>query len=407
MPKTNARRKDLGLLFAVASFHCVGLGLIFPLLPYYAKAFFASPATVGLLMATSSIMQLFFSPILGRWSDRLGRRPMLILSVCGTMIGYLVLGFADSLFILFLARMIDGITGGTLTITQAYITDVTDEKDRSKGLGLIGAAFAVGFIVGPLLGVGLNLWNPAIPPFVAVGLAGLNLLLILWKIKESPLFTQPLAQKQTRTATLGIWGASWHFMKKPRIGFVLEFRFYFGLALATFETMFILHSETHLGFSEVITNSLLVYIGIILGLTQGLAIGPLTRWMSEARLMLYSFLILCFSLLAWGFTSSLSVLLIVLIPITFANGILNTVVRSAISKVVKKEDSGGALGVGNSLGSLARSIAPVLGGVMFDIVGHWGPGFFAALLSLCLAIATGRYLLTNPAFRMLQKEAKV
>ena len=137
----------------------LGFGLILPLLPYYAETFAASEFTTGLLVASYAAMQLIGAPILGRLSDRFGRRPILLLSVFGTFLGFLLLGFANALWMLFVSRIIDGFTGGNLSVAQAYISDVTDEKNRSKGLGLVGAAFGIGFIIWQVTGGFLSTWG--------------------------------------------------------------------------------------------------------------------------------------------------------------------------------------------------------------------------------------------------------
>ena len=159
--------------------------LILPLLPYYAKTFGANGFVTGVLVSSYAAMQLLGAPVLGRLSDRFGRRPVLLLSIFGTFIGFLLLGFATTLWMLFASRLIDGITGGNISVAQAYISDVTDPKDRAKSLGLIGAAFGLGFIIGPVTGGVLSQWGYAIPAFVAAGLAFINLLLVFFWLPES------------------------------------------------------------------------------------------------------------------------------------------------------------------------------------------------------------------------------
>jgi DHA1 family tetracycline resistance protein-like MFS transporter len=144
--------KRLFSIILVVFIDLLGYSLILPLLPYYAKTFNASQTVTGLLLASYSIMQLIGAPILGRLSDRFGRRPILLLCILGTTIGFLMMGLAATLWVLFVSRMLDGLTGGNFSVTQAYISDVTNEKDRSKALGMTGAAFGLGFIIGPVAG---------------------------------------------------------------------------------------------------------------------------------------------------------------------------------------------------------------------------------------------------------------
>src|SRR5512137_2435036 len=177
--------KRLFSIILVVFIDLLGFSLILPLLPYYAKTFNASQTVTGILIASYAAMQLIGAPILGRLSDRFGRRPILLLSVFGTFAGFLLLGFANALWMLFASRILDGLTGGNLSVAQAYISDVTDEKNRSKGLGLIGAAFGLGFIIGPAVGGLLSTWGYAVPALAAAGLSGLNLIAVFTWLPES------------------------------------------------------------------------------------------------------------------------------------------------------------------------------------------------------------------------------
>ena len=165
------KNRPFASIFFIVFIDLLGFGLILPLLPYYAEAFGASDTVVGLLVASYAAAQLIGAPILGRFSDRFGRRPILLLSLVGTLLGFLLLGFANTLWILFAARILDGLTGGNISVAQAYITDVTDARDRVKGLGMIGAAFGLGFIIGPASGGLLSRWGYDVPAFVAARIA--------------------------------------------------------------------------------------------------------------------------------------------------------------------------------------------------------------------------------------------
>ncbi len=178
-------RKLLFSILLVVFIDLLGFSLILPLLPYYAETFNASKFVTGLLIAVYALMQLIGAPILGRLSDRYGRRPILLISVFGTFIGFMLFGFATTLWMLFAARMLDGLTGGNLSVAQAYISDVTDAKNRAKGLGLIGAAFGIGFIIGPVTGGILSQYGYNVPAFVAAGLSLINFIVIYAWLPES------------------------------------------------------------------------------------------------------------------------------------------------------------------------------------------------------------------------------
>src|SRR6476619_7862881 len=181
------KRSPLVVIFTTVFIDLVGFGIVIPVLPFYAEGsrFNATPRTVGLLFASYSLMQLIFSPILGRLSDKHGRRPVLLISIIGTGIGFLILGFATTLWMLFVGRILDGITGGNISTAQAYIADVTTKEDRAKGLGLIGAAFGLGFVFGPAIGGVLSRWGINVPFLFAGGLALANAVLLYFTLPET------------------------------------------------------------------------------------------------------------------------------------------------------------------------------------------------------------------------------
>ena len=247
-------------IFAIVFVDLLGFSLILPLLPFYAEQYGATPMLVGLLVASYAAAQLIGAPLLGRLSDRYGRRPILLLSVAGTFGGFLLLGFADpvgrffsslvapgfaNMFIvgiLFISRILDGLTGGNITVAQAYIADVTDEKNRAKGLGMIGAAFGLGFIIGPAVGGALSRISYSTPAFAAASVSFLNLLLIALFLSKSLNKEQraAIAQRQRPPFTLK---ALLQTLQRPKVGPLLYVRFFYGLAFATFQSIFALYAQ--------------------------------------------------------------------------------------------------------------------------------------------------------------------
>jgi DHA1 family tetracycline resistance protein-like MFS transporter len=264
-------------IFAIVFVDLLGFSLILPLLPYYAESYGATPVIVGLLVASYAAAQLIGAPLLGRQSDRYGRRPVLLVSVVGTLAGFLLLGFADPLGrflstlvapqaanwlilgVLFASRILDGLTGGNITVAQAYIADVTDEQNRAKGLGLIGAAFGLGFIIGPAAGGALSQLGYNIPAFVAALVAFLNLMAIFFLLPES-LTTErreaALLQKRPSFSIKALTQA----LKRPKVGPLLHVRFFYGLAFATFQSIFALYAQS-IGLSPQTTGYVLAYVG--------------------------------------------------------------------------------------------------------------------------------------------------
>ena len=219
------KRSPLIVIFTTVFIDLVGFGIVIPVLPFYTEGsiFNATPRTVGVLFASYSIMQLIFSPILGRLSDRYGRRPVLLVSIIGTGIGFLVLGLANSLWMLFAGRILDGITGGNISTAQAYIADVTTKENRAKGMGLIGAAFGLGFIFGPALGGILSRWGIHVPFFFAAGLCFANALLLFFTLPETVTPDHPA--KNLAAGGRGL-GQLMQSLRQPRLSFILAIYFF-------------------------------------------------------------------------------------------------------------------------------------------------------------------------------------
>lgn len=373
----------LSSIFLIVFIDLLGFSLILPLLPFYAQSFGASPAVVGLLVASYAAVQMISAPILGRLSDRFGRRPILLVSIFGSFLGFIFLGFARSLFILFIARIMDGITGGNLSVAQAYISDVTDEKNRARGLGLIGAAFGLGFVIGPALGGFLSRWGYGTPAFLASVLSLINLGMVAFWLPESLSIERRQALLNHKRPAISLSGL-WEALHRPLVGPLLHTRFFFGLAFATFQTVFSLYALTRFGLDAQTTGYILAYVGVLSIITQGFLVGRLTHRFNERQLILTCTVLMAVSLLGWALTPSVPVLLFIMIPLSFSGGILNTVINSAISKSVTPMEIGGILGLSSSIESLTRVIAPTLGGILLGRLGPSAPGMFSGLLMTAL-----------------------
>lgn len=243
------RKTSLTTVFIIVFIDLLGFSLILPLLPFYAEIFGASPFLVGLLVASYAAAQLIGAPVLGRMSDRFGRRPVLLISLVGTFIGFLLLGFANSLWMLFASRLLDGFTGGNISVAQAYITDITDESNRARGLGLLGAAFGLGFIIGPAAGGLLSVYGFAVPAFAAAGVSLISILGVIFFLPES-LTTEARAQLAEKTKQEFSFKNLWATLNRPRVGPLFHIRFFYGLAFSTFQTIFPLYALYKLGLDR-------------------------------------------------------------------------------------------------------------------------------------------------------------
>lgn len=394
------QNKRLAAIFLVVFIDLLGFSLILPLLPYFAKTFNASDFQIGLLVAIYAGAQLVSAPILGRLSDRYGRRPLLLISIFGTALGFLLLGVANSLLLLFAARLIDGLTAGNISIAQAYISDITDAKNRAKGLGMIGAAFGLGFIIGPAAGGALSQVGYTVPAFVAFGLSAVNLLLVNFWLPESLSVERRAeisAAKRPALSPRSLLEA----LRRPLVGPLLHTRFFFGLAFSLFQTIFSLYALERFNLSVQQTGYILAYVGLLSVFTQGFAIGRLTARFPETRLIMVSTVLMTVGLAGWAAAPSVPFLLVSMLPTAVAGGILNTVINSAVTKAVSPVEIGGMLGLSSSLEAFTRVIAPSLGGLMLQFGGQWFgqragtsvPGIVAALLMAWLASYVYRHVL--------------
>jgi len=389
-------RRSLTLLFIFVFVDVLGFSLILPLLPYYAATFGATAEVVGLLLGVNALTQLLGAPVLGRLSDRFGRKPLLILSLSGTVAGFLMLGLARSLAMLFASRVVDGFLGGNISLAQAYISDVTEGKERTKGFGLIGAAFGLGFIFGPAIGGALaGGGNYALPALVAAGLSLLNLLGVLVWLPES----LPRAERERRAreprAAFSL-RALWEALSLPCVGPLLQTQLFFSLAFTLFETVFSLFARERLGLDARTTSFVLTYVGVLVVLVQGVGIRLLVRRFTDKQLVFGGSVLLALSLLAWAFSPSLGVLLVVLAPLALASGVLRVAVNTALTRSVWPEEVGGTLGLSAALNSLTRVVAPTIGGFLLGRVGTPAPGVLGALLMTWLVFYIWKRVLFVP-----------
>jgi len=396
-------RKRLFSILLVVFIDLLGFSLILPLLPYYAETFNASEFVTGLLIASYALMQLIGAPILGRFSDRYGRRPVLLVSVFGTFIGFLLLGFANTLWMLFAARILDGITGGNLSVAQAYISDVTDAKNRAKGLGLIGAAFGVGFIIGPVTGGVLSQYGYNVPAFVAAALALINFILIYAWLPESLTKEkrEQLGEQKKPSVTLDALITA---LKRPFTGSLLITRFFFSLAFAIFQTIFSLYALAKFNLTARDTGFVLTYVGVLSVFVQGFLVGRLTNRFREDHLITASVALMAVSLLGWALAPSVFWLLVVLTPTSISGGILNTLLSSTLTKAVAPQEIGGILGLSASVESSTRIIAPILGGALLEKVGTWSPAAFGAIVMIGVTMYVFTKILNHPIVINLREQ---
>ena len=370
------KRSPLIVIFITVFIDLVGFGIVIPVLPYYAEGtrFGATPREVGLLFASYSVMQLFCAPVLGRLSDKYGRRPILLISLLGTCAGFLILGFATTLWMLFLGRIIDGISGGNISTAQAYIADVTDEENRAKGMGLIGAAFGLGFVFGPAIGGVLSRWGINVPFLFAGGLAFCNAVLLYFTLPETVTADHPA---RTSAASGRSWRRLFVALKNRRLGFVLTIYFLSIVAFSIMTASFSLFLMFRFGYDAFHNGWVFAFVGIVSAAIQGGLIGKLVKRFGEPILVIAGTLLFAASLFASPFIGpAIGILGIVLTGAVSAIGnALNAPALSSLaSKSASASEQGTILGVTQSVASLARAVGPAIAAfLIYSAVAH--PGF--------------------------------
>ena len=343
----------LAIIFLTIFVNLVGFGIIIPLLPFYAQTFGASPLAIGLLFASFSVSQLVASPLLGDLSDRWGRRPVLIFSLLGTVVSFVMLALAGSLAMLFAARIVDGLSGGNISTARAYIGDITTEENRARAFGLLGAAFGLGFIVGPGLGAVFShisytapIWAAAFITVVATAMA---------------LFWLPETVHRTRAGGRSPWHSLADLWRRPDLRVLFTIDFVYWTAFAVYQTTFALFGARRFGFGAAQIGYLLSAFGFLGVVVQGGMVGPIVRLMGERKTLAVGLL---FAAGGWGgsaLTHSVPVFVAMLVPGAIGIGLCNATLSALISKSARADEQGRVQGAAGALESLGRTIGPVWG----------------------------------------------
>ena len=372
----------LAIIFLTLFVNLVGFGIIIPLLPFYAQTFGASPLAIGLLFASFSLSQLVASPLLGDLSDRWGRRPVLIFSLLGTVLSFAMLAVAHSLFMLFAARIVDGLSGGNITTSRAYIADITTEENRAKAFGLLGAAFGLGFIVGPALGAAFShisytapIWAAAFITVVATALA---------------FFWLPETVHRAQAGGRSPWSAIVDSWNLPHLRALFTIDFVYWAAFAVYQTTFALFGARRFGFDAAHTGYLLSAFGFLGVVVQGGMVGPVVKLLGERRTLAAG---LVSAAIGWGgsaMTHSLPVFVAMLVPGAIGIGLCNATLSSLISKSASPREQGRVQGAAGALESLGRTAGPVFGNSMLQHFGEgsaYGAGALVLLTTMAIAAA--------------------
>jgi DHA1 family tetracycline resistance protein-like MFS transporter len=375
--------RPLLIIFLTILVNLIGFGIIIPLLPFYAQTFGASPLTIGLLFASFSVSQLFASPVLGAWSDKWGRRPVLIFSLVGTVVSFVMLALAHSLAMLFAARIVDGLSGGNITTARAYIGDIATEENRAKSFGMLGAAFGLGFIIGPGLG-GLFARISYTAPIWAAAAITVVATLLAW-------FWLPETVHRVNAVSGSPWRALRELSGRPGLRLLLTIDFLYWASFAVYQTTFALFGARRFGFDATHTGYLLATFGFLGVLVQAGLVGPVVKRLGEKRTLEIG---LVFAAVGWGgsaMTHSLPLFITMLVPGALGIGFCNPSLVSLVSGAGGKHEQGRVQGAAGALESLGRTIGPVWGNGVLQWAGEGVAYGSAALVLLGTAVLTTRY----------------
>ena len=359
------------LIFITIFIDLVGFGIVIPILPLYSETepFHASPFEIGMLMGIFSWMQVFFTPVFGQLSDRFGRKPMLFISLVGSAIGYLFIGFANTLLLVFVGRIIGGVSGGSISTAQAYIADVTTKENRAKGMGLFGAAFGLGFIFGPALAGILSKYGIHVPFFFAAGLSAANAIAVLLILPES---LKPGLRKRVgaETERKGRIAEMLEVLQHPTFRIIAVAYFLLITAFSIMTYAFVLFSAFAFGYTAEQNGYLFAYVGAIAIVMQGVVFGIAAKRFGEAPLAIIGCLALTVGLflmpLTGPATGGLAGLLVVSAILSSGNAFATPALSTLGSKSAAAHEQGRAMGVLQSGASLARAIGPTVGGVLLN-----------------------------------------
>ena len=365
----------------------VGFGIVLPILPLYATRFDATPTTIGLLVASFSLAQLVFAPAWGRLSDRIGRKPVLVASLVGTALASLLTGLAGSLWVLFVARILDGVSGASVSVAQAAVTDVAPPAERARLLGLLSAAFGLGFVLGPALSGLAALVDPRLPFFVAALIAGANAVWAIRRLPETnPAVVSPRATGRppeppsipARAPALSVVSAS------------VVVAFAALAAFSAFEATFALFGQRRLGFDEASTAGVFVLVGLLITAVQLGVVGRCVERYGERGALRLGLGLNAAGLVVLAGVNSWWQLAPALVLLTVGQGLLTPTLASLVAGQVAAERRGGVLGVQQAAGGLARVVGPAMGGLLFQRAGLSSPYLVGAALTVAAALLVSR-----------------
>ncbi len=376
----------LSLIFLVVFIDLLGFGILIPIIPTFAfKVLHINEAAIGIIVAVYSLTQFIFNPVFGSLSDRFGRRNIILVSLVLNAAGYILFAFTHSFLMLIAARVIAGIGGSSIGVAQAYIADVTTPQERAKGMGLIGVAFGLGFVFGPMLGGIFAGWGYMATGFASASFSVLAFLLSFFYLPESLKKENQVDDSYRRKKIFDLVAFAAVFKNRPS-SFVISMTFFLTFSVANIYGTFAILGSGHFGFSDFDNGMLFGVMGIVSVIMQGFMMGRLTKRFTKLQLLLVGFFSLAVGLALIPFGSNIVLMGLILGLMSVGTGALQPILLSLISQVTSESEQGMVLGMNQSLSSLARVLGPLWGGFAFQYLGYQIPFFTGAVVAIALSI---------------------
>jgi len=378
--KFNRRSKGISPIFVIVLtvfIDVTGFGIIIPLLPFYANDFQAGPTALGVLIASFAIMQFFFSPLLGKVSDKQGRKPILLISLFISFISFTIFSFANSYLMLLFSRIIGGIATER-AVAQAYIADVTDHKNRTKEMGKIGAALGAGFIIGPALGGILSTYGFSIPGYAAMSLTLINILFVISFLPEPQRIKEKTMESINKSS--GYFRGLRDSLRKPLLGPTLLILFIVTLAFSTIPVIVPLLSIDFFNFNSLELSYVFIYIGLIQIVMQGFLINRLSKRFGEEKLIALGPILMATGTLLMPIFRNVAIFFFANAVLAAGFGLINTSIPAFLSKRISLNEQGSILGIAGSVASIANIPGPLIIGLIYSIAGSFVPFLISAVM---------------------------
>ncbi|MGD8779812.1 MAG: MFS transporter [Ignavibacteria bacterium] len=380
------KKSAMTIVFFTVFIDMMGFGILIPILPTFASIELNVPDYgIGIVVAVYSLVQFLFNPVFGRISDKHGRRPIILVTLLITSLSYMIFSVADSFFLLLLARIMAGFGGSNLAVAQAYMADITEQKDRARGMGLIGAGFGLGFVFGPLIGGWLSGYGYAVAGYASAAFAFFAFLFALFSLEESNKNKNPKGEIDLRLIDAGL---AKKVLTNPSIGILVIIFFILIFSIANIYGTFSLLGYKHYNFTDQQNGYLFGIMGIVGVIVQGGLIRLLSEKFLDKTLLLTGTILMMLGLGFMPFGITFMGVAIVVAVLSIGTGMLQPTILSMISKYSPDNQQGEILGVNQSFGALARVFGPMWGGLSFDFLGYQFPFLTGAAFTLIVFFIT-------------------